>query len=49
MFLKIISLVLTGLLGYFVVQSDFDLDQAYIFLMLPVSAILSYLILGAAD
>lgn len=49
MFFKIIALVLTAILGYFVVQNDLDLDQAYIFLMLPASAILSYLILGAAD
>jgi len=49
MFVKTLSLALTIFLGYFVVQSDFDLDQAYIFLMLPASAILSYLILGAAD
>lgn len=49
MFFKIIALLLTAVLGYFVVQSDFDLDQAYIFLLLPASAILSYLVLGAAD
>lgn len=49
MFFKVIALLLTAVLGYFVVQSDFDLYQAYFFLLLPVSAILSYLILGAAD
>ena len=49
MFFKVIALLLTAVLGYFVVQNDFDLYQAYFFLLLPASAILSYLILGAAD
>jgi len=49
MFLKVISLVLSAILAYFLVQSDFDWEQAYFFLLLPASAILSYLVLGAAD
>jgi hypothetical protein len=49
MFLKLIALLLAAILAYFLVQSDFDLDEAYFFLLLPASAILSYLVLGAAD
>jgi hypothetical protein len=49
MFPKIISLGLAGILAYLLVESDLDLEQAYYFLLLPASAILSYLVLGAAD
>ena len=49
MFLKLFSLLLAAILAYFLVQSDLDWDQAYFFLLLPASAILSYLVLGAAD
>ena len=49
MFLKLFSLLVAAILAYFLVESDFDWDQAYFFLLLPASAILSYLVLGAAD
>lgn len=49
MFPKIISLGLAGILAYLLVENDLDLEQAYYFLLLPASAILSYLVLGAAD
>jgi|GEM_PF-7057680 len=46
---KIISLILASILAYFLVESDLDLEQAYYMLLLPASAILSYLLLGATD
>ena len=49
MFPKIIALSLAAILAYFLAESDLDLEQAYYVLLLPASAILSYLVLGAAD
>jgi hypothetical protein len=49
MFFKIIALLMAAISGYFVFESDFDFEQAYIFLLLPGAAIAGYLLLGSAD
>lgn len=49
MFIKAFSLALAAVLGYFTILSDFDFNHGRFFLLSPTSAILSYLILGAAD
>ena len=49
MFFKVIFVLLAGLAGYALVESEFDLDRASLFLLLPLAAIISYLALGEAD
>lgn len=49
MFFKVIGLLLAAILTYFLIESDFDLDQAYFFVLLPATAILCCLALDTAD
>jgi hypothetical protein len=49
MFFKVIFWLLAGLAGYTLIESEFDLDRTYLFLLLPLAAIISYLALGEVD
>jgi hypothetical protein len=49
MFFKAIALLMTAIVAYFVICNDFDYEKAIIFVLLPASTILSYLLLGTAD
>ena len=49
MFFKVIFWFLAGLASYALIESEFDLDRSYLFLLLPLAAIISYLALGEVD